>query len=295
MRNKTYNPISRLKKLLEPAYPSPVQREQIAWWLVEAATSCSQAQFMLNPIISDEAVSKIEHWIHEHLTKNKPLQYILGSVPFCDLEIAVEPPVLIPRPETEEWCMELLSRLAPLQDQPLRILDLCTGSGCIALALAQALPKAKVLGVDISKKAIALAKRNAQLNKIGNVEWRQTDLKKPWKLSDFDLIVSNPPYITDSAYTDLDPSVKKWEDQEALASGSDGLELIRHIVEKAPEALRHHPKLSELGIPQLIVEIGYDQGQSVAELMKMAGYSLVTINNDLSGKNRTVSANPHNP
>ena len=159
----------------------------------------------------------------------------MGSTPFAGLEILTQPPVLIPRPETEEWTVNLIEQLQGLPDKKLQILDLCTGSGCIALALADALPQAKIFGTDISDSALALANHNKIHNHIPNVEFLRSDLfaQIPQKFT-FDLIVGNPPYIDEQEWNNLDPSVTQSEDKHALLAADHGLALIKKIIAAAP-------------------------------------------------------------
>jgi release factor glutamine methyltransferase len=240
--------------------------------------------------MSPDQEKTLNLWIKQHSKELKPLQYILGSVPFCTLEILVEPPVLIPRPETEEWCFNLIKQLKQLSNKNINVLDLCSGSGCIALALAKALPEAKVLGTDISDAALKLAKKNAQFNNIKNVSFIKSDIYKkvPEKLV-FDLIVANPPYITPKAWEELSPMVKKWEDKQALMANENGLAIISRIIQGAPKHLVINDEFIKLHIPQLELEIDYTQGNAVKDLMEQAGLSNVEIIKDMEGKDRVVA------
>ena len=125
-------------------------------------------------LLSDQHKTTLAHYINQLVHLKMPFAYVVGSVPFGNLEILTKPPILIPRPETEKWCIELAQKLHTFRAPT--ILDMCTGSGCIALTLAQALPHAIVYGVDINNNALALAQKNAQHNKITNVTWVLSDL-----------------------------------------------------------------------------------------------------------------------
>jgi release factor glutamine methyltransferase len=273
-------------------YNHESQREQVAWWLLQALTKKSEAQLVADGEISlsPDQEKTLNLWIKQHSKELKPLQYILGSVPFCTLEILVEPPVLIPRPETEEWCFNLIKQLKQLSNKNINVLDLCSGSGCIALALAKALPEAKVLGTDISDAALKLAKKNAQFNNIKNVSFIKSDIYKkvPEKLV-FDLIVANPPYITPKAWEELSPMVKKWEDKQALMANENGLAIISRIIQGAPKHLVINDEFIKLHIPQLELEIDYTQGNAIKDLMEQAGLSNVEIIKDMEGKDRVVA------
>ena len=152
--------------------------EQHAWWILESITNKKKANLIAHETITltSDQQQKLDSWIDQLINKNIPLQYLIGSVPFIDLEILVETPTLIPRPETEEWCVNLIEQLNKLSHKKLTVLDLCSGSGCITLALAQAFPAAHVYGLDISDKAIALAQKNAIHNRISNATFLHSDL-----------------------------------------------------------------------------------------------------------------------
>ncbi|MFH0898163.1 MAG: HemK family protein methyltransferase, partial [bacterium] len=132
---------------------------QEAWWILEKLTNQSQASLVMAQtlILDEQQQQTLDHWISQRVDEKKPLQYILGSVPFCSLDILVQPPVLIPRPETEEMVCWLIDIIKKSSKTKISILDLCCGSGCIGLALAHALPEATVLGTDISPHAVCLA------------------------------------------------------------------------------------------------------------------------------------------
>lgn len=175
-------------------------------------------------------------------------------------------------------------------NEPLQILDLCTGSGCIALALADALPKAKVYGTDIADAALALAHENAQHNHITNVNFIKSDLfEKISAAQKFDLIVANPPYIPEQNWSTLEPSVKDWEDKHALIAPDQGLALIKKIIATAPAYLKPNNLLKKLGIHQLYIEIDETQGAIVSTYLQNHGYTHTTIAKDLAGKDRLAS------
>ena len=262
-----------------------------AWWMVEAATGSSKAILLAQKKItlSDSAFLKIEQWISKQNTENEPLQYLIGTVPFCGLDILVAPPTLIPRPETEEWVTQYLSLFKPFTQEKFTILDMCAGSGCIALACAQALPASTVYAVDIAPSALALLKKNIAHNAIKNVEILHSDLFAtiPKNLK-FDCILSNPPYITEQEWLELAPSVKNWEDKTALVAPDQGLRLIEALIEKAHEYLKPNANLKKAKIPNFGVEIGYKQGQKVAFLLQQAQFENVQIWQDLAHKDRFV-------
>jgi release factor glutamine methyltransferase len=275
-----------------PVYEHIEEQQQVAWWFLQAITGRSKAHLIADKEIalSDQQEHTLARWVEEHAQQLKPLQYILGSVPFAQLDILVEPPVLIPRPETEEWCIHLIEQLKKLPTQKIHILDLCTGSGCIALALAKALPESFIIGTDISEKALALAQKNAFHNKIKNVEFLFSDVyDRIAEKNKFDLIVANPPYITPQEWQTVSPMVKEWEDQHALVAEQEGLAIIRKIIEGARQFLVFNHEFAMLKIPQLVIEIGYKQGKAVASIMEKAGFQDIAILHDLSGKDRLAT------
>lgn len=211
--------------------------------------------------------------------ENEPLQYILGEQEFMGLPFVVTPAVLIPRFDTEVLVSEALTQ-GKEYDSPL-VLDLGTGSGAIALSLAYFLPKAQVIAVDISPEALNVARENSkQLGVVDRVRFICGDMFSPLNKDDrFNLIVSNPPYISEEEFTTLAPEVKK-EPYHALYGGIDGLDYYRHISVKAPEYM--------VKGGHLLMEIGWRQGQLVSELLKENSFSNVRILKDYNGNDRVV-------
>ncbi len=265
---------------------------QYAWWLVQAVTKKSKGQLVAQEtlVLSSEQLQTLEQWLHQLITEKKPLQYILGTVPFGQLEIIVEPPVLIPRPETEEWVLWLLEKLKPVENERLQILDIGTGSGAIGLSLANALPDATIIAMDIAIEALQLSAKNAEKNNITNFHLIESDLFANIPKQDrFDLIISNPPYIAQDEWEKLDQSVKKWEDKRALLANHQGLAIIDAIIKHAPDFLKPNQLFKKHGINQLYLEIGYKQKEQVVALMKVAGYTNIQVFIDMNKKDRVVS------
>lgn len=287
--------IGEIEATLSPIYKDHVLREQYAWWTTEAITRSDKATLIaLGDIsLSDKEQEKLKQWLDKMVTEHMPIQYLLGSVPFNDLDILVEPPILIPRPETEEWTLNLIKQLKNLKELPLNILDLCCGTGCISLAIAKSFPKARVVAGDISDKAINLAAKNAKHNNVNNVTFIQADLYNIVEFLEsprvFDIIVSNPPYISFAEFEELDSSVTSWEDQQALVANDDGLAILEDIIEDAPDYLNHNPEMERLKIPQLVVEIGYKQAHKVTDFFKSFGFTDIQVHKDLEGKDRYVT------
>ncbi len=216
--------------------------------------------------------------------KGEPLAYVLGQWSFYGLELMVTPDVLIPRDDT---CAvtELAIRQALFLGEGPRILDLCTGSGCIGIAVASRVRDAKVTCADISKEALAVAKKNISAHKLsGRVSCIQADaLAKPSGfLGKFDMIISNPPYITTEEMKALPGSVKDYEPHLALHGGKDGLDFYRSIAEKYASALKPGG--------YLCLEFGMGQGDGVCRLLQENGYTVLERSRDYNDIERAVIA-----
>jgi release factor glutamine methyltransferase len=243
-----------------------------------------------DPEIQENVMSLIETFLRRR-AKREPLHYILGYTEFHGLKIRVGPGVLIPRPETELLVEEAISKITKLktQNSKLRILDLCTGSGCIALALAKAFPDAEIYGIDISGAAIHYAEENAKNNGMKNVTFLKGSLFEPLtkKLTSrishlaFDLIISNPPYIKKGDIITLQPEVRDWEPDDALNGGEDGLEYYREIMSEAINYLKRD------GL--LMSEIGIDQAEAVKEIARDAGFENISLKKDYAGIERIMT------
>lgn len=243
-----------------------------------------------DPELTDKQMSLLESIVSRR-TRREPLQYILGHVEFMGLRMQIGKGVLIPRPETELMAELAIKKAGAVHESPLRILDLCTGSGCLALALAKEFPAAHVYSSDISEIALGYARRNADLNGINNVTFLQGNLFGPFtklltlnsKLFAFDLIISNPPYIKSDDIKNLQTEIKDWEPLNALDGGEDGLDYYRRIVPKA------HHFLKDNGI--LMLELGEGQGNAVSQIFMDTGYKNIQIVKDYAGIERIISAN----
>ncbi len=208
----------------------------------------------------------------------EPLQYIMGRQQFFKLDFEVTPDVLIPRPETElivEAALELADQRA------INFADVGTGSGCIAISLLNELPNARAVAIDISASALQVARRNAErhhvlqrIRLVASDGFAAIDSNET-----FDLIVSNPPYVSDEEMKDLQREVR-YEPTNALAGGRDGFAVIRRLLDDAPRFL---PSSGHF-----IFEIGFGQGEAVKELIDPATWELIEIRNDLADIPRTV-------
>jgi len=208
--------------------------------------------------------------------KGEPLAYIFKSASFYGYDFFVNKNVLIPRPETEELVNFALMSI----NKNSKVLDIGTGSGAIAITIAKEI-NAKVTAVDISRKALRVARKNAKLNQI-NVRFLQSNLFSKLNNEKFDVIISNPPYITNEAYQGLEKTVKEYEPKLALVGGEDGLKFYKKIIEDAHKHLNNDGKV--------FFEIGYDQADSVKKLLIDNGYKNVQSKKDLYGNDRIVYA-----
>lgn len=256
-------------------------------WIVEHFLQKPHSFFVARPefLLNDQQLKNLSAALNRRLS-GEPLGYVLGEVPFLDVTIEVFPPSLIPRPETEEWVAELIEILSKYNDKPIKIADLCTGTGCIAVALGLTFNNAEIIAVDIQKEAIVLAKKNVKHAGLFNVQVRQGDFLDALEMHSFDLIVTNPPYISQQEWQGLDTSVKGWEDPLALTDGQDGLWFYRRLAASA-----HHYLKKELfapSLPRIVSEIGYQQGDLVRNLFLHSGWKNVLVKKDLSGKDRWI-------
>lgn len=214
----------------------------------------------------------------------EPLAYILGQWDFYGMTLYVNPDVLIPRDDTCAVTELAIQRTLYLDPNP-RILDLCTGSGCIGLALANRVKDARVTLADVSKEALAVAKKNTVLHRLtGRVSCLQVDALQPAPgfLGTFDLIVSNPPYIRTEEMATLDASVREFEPHVALEAGPDGLQFYRAIVRNFDTALKPGG--------WLCLEFGMGQADAVCALLARHGFQNIQRKIDFNGMERAISA-----
>ena len=214
----------------------------------------------------------------------EPVAYIIGEWDFYGLTLEVDHTVLIPRPDTEVIA-ERAIELAKMAGEHCRVLDLCAGSGCIGLAVAQQAENCRVVLADLSEDAIRLSRKNARRHGLqSRVSCIRLDAREdpPDLLWDFNLIVCNPPYIRTGDLETLDPSVRNYEPILALDGGADGLDFYRIIAKKWKAALRR--------TGTLLFEVGYDQAEDVAELLSQHGYHNISRHPDYNGILRGVEA-----
>jgi release factor glutamine methyltransferase len=262
--------IARLRRVTD----QPRREAEI---LLGAALGRSRAWLLAHAderILDCDATDRYEAHVTRR-ARGEPVAYILGEKEFWSLALEVTRGVLVPRPETERVVELALGHLA--HDAGQRVLDLATGSGAIALAIAHERRRARVIGTDISGAALAVARRNAQKLELRNVSFTQGDWFEPVGRERFDLIVSNPPYIADGDAR-VEPAVRRYEPRDALYSGSDGLDALRLIVASAPAHLAPGG--------WLVVEHGDQQGPAVRQLLAAAGFTAVATHQDLAGRDR---------
>ena len=231
----------------------------------------------------DDICGKMEDAV-QRLLQEEPLPYILGEWEFYGLKLTVTPNVLIPRDDTVAVASLAINQGIFLPTEP-RILDLCTGSGCIGLAVASRIKDARVTLADISKDALAVAKKNIVSHKLSaRVSCIQADALKPAQavLGKFDMIISNPPYITGDEMKELPKSVSDFEPHLALFGGDDGLDFYRSIAENYSRALKSGGYLA--------LEIGDTQGDDVCRILEDHGYTILERARDYNDRERAILA-----
>lgn len=211
-----------------------------------------------------------------------PLQYIVGSVEFYGLKLIVNQNVLIPRPETELLVEKIINESD--NSANLKILDIGVGSGNISLTILKNLPNANVVAIDISESALEVAKQNAELNSLQDrIEFKLFDIIKDNlnSLGKYDLIVSNPPYVSENDFKSLEPELKLHEPKIALTDNSNGISFYKHIVEVSDQILNKPGKI--------YFELGKGQSNQVQNLFEQKGFNNITVIKDYSGIDRIIS------
>lgn len=247
-----------------------------AWYLFEYVTGISRAKYFLDKEgMMPEQLEIAYQGLIEERSKRIPLQYLTGEQEFMGFPFKVSPATLIPRQDTEILVEEAMKVAAGK-----RVLDLCTGTGCILLSLAKLCNLKEAVGTDISEEAISLAQDNAAALQAC-ASFYSGDLFHALKTTDkFDLIVSNPPYICTEEIKTLQPEVREHEPMSALDGATDGLKFYRQIISEAPNYLNDGG--------WLMFEIGCEQAQKVSELLAAAGFTNIKVVKDYAGLDRVV-------
>lgn len=227
------------------------------------------------------------HVLVKRAANNEPIAYLVGKTEFYSMEMEVSQDCLIPRPETELLAQRAIEFLR-MRDGIQHVCDLCTGCGCIAVAVAKNFPQARIIATDISDQALAIAARNIERHNLQErIKLLSGDLFDPiipqLDTGKFDLIVCNPPYVSAVEYDKLDKNVKDYEPRLALFAGEDGLDIYKRIIEKVDMFLKPDAAL--------MLEIGYAQGQAVHKLLELSGvFTEIKIEKDFHNNDRIVSA-----
>jgi len=258
---------------------APEQRRDVAY-LLRAAIGRDAAYVLAHgeEVLTDEVAPRFRAMIARRQA-GEPVQYIVGTQEFWGLELQVTPAVLIPRPETEHVVEAVLARVS--RDADLRIADVGTGSGAIAIALAKELPRARMVATDISAAALRVAKKNAEQHRVGNrIEFVECDLLPVQLQNYFDVIASNPPYVAEADRETLAREVRDFEPAQALLAGADGMAVYRRLAPAAKASLRPGG--------WLVMEMGAGQADTLRRVL--AGWNGVEIKRDLAGIERVISA-----
>lgn len=297
--------ISQISSQLQSAYPEDEARS-LAWWIMEELTGKSHTELQFgckdtafSPIMQEKSQEIISRLLHF-----EPIQYIFGHTLWGGLDLLVTPATLIPRPETAELVEQVSNLNFEISNlkSPVRVLDIGTGSGCIAIALKKAHPSWSVTGIDISPEAIAIARENARRNKVevnfqvANIfDFNEENPKfeeivppagKEILNSKYDVVVSNPPYICESEKTSMRPNVLNFEPSSALfVPDDDPLKFYRRIAELF--SLPLEGKGRERG---LFFEINEAYGPQLSAMLDNLGYTDIQIHKDIYGKDRIIEA-----
>lgn len=246
-----------------------------AWYLLQMVCRIERSYYYVHgeEDITQDAQKEYEIAVQKR-AEHIPLQYIIGEQEFMGLRFKVNSNVLIPRQDTETLVEQVLKIVKP----GMKVLDLCTGSGCVLISVLKNASELTGMGSDISKTALLVAKKNAKLHEV-DAEWVRSDLFDNITET-FDVIMANPPYIPTGEILSLMPEVRDFEPENALDGGADGLDFYRKIAGQVKDYLNPGG--------YVYMEIGYDQGEAVSELMRNAGFTEVEVIKDLARNDRVV-------
>lgn len=246
-----------------------------AWYLLQMVCRIERSYYYVHgeEDITQDAQKEYEIAVQKR-AEHIPLQYIIGEQEFMGLRFKVNSNVLIPRQDTETLVEQVLKIVKP----GMKVLDLCTGSGCVLISVLKNAPELTGVGSDISKTALLVAKENAKMHEV-DADWIRSDLFDNITET-FDVIMVNPPYIPTGEILSLMPEVRDFEPENALDGGADGLDFYRKIAGQVKDYLNPGG--------YVYMEIGYDQGEAVSELMRNAGFTEVEVIKDLARNDRVV-------
>ena len=246
-----------------------------AWYLLQMVCRIERSYYYVHgeEDITQDAQKEYEIAVQKR-AEHIPLQYIIGEQEFMGLRFKVNSNVLIPRQDTETLVEQVLKIVKP----GMKVLDLCTGSGCVLISVLKNAPELTGVGSDISKTALLVAKENAKMHEV-DADWIRSDLFDNITET-FDVIMANPPYIPTGESLSLMPEVRDFEPENALDGGADGLDFYRKIAGQVKDYLNPGG--------YVYMEIGYDQGEAVSELMRNAGFTEVEVIKDLARNDRVV-------
>ena len=247
-----------------------------SWLLLAMACKIDHTYYYMHidEEMSEEQVREFEVLIRKR-AERVPLQYITGEQDFMGLTFHVNSNVLIPRQDTETLVEEAIKVIKP----GMKVMDMCTGSGCVLISILKNAHDVEGIGYDISKQAINVAKENAKFNEVPAV-FERSDLFEDVVENDFDVIVSNPPYIPTDVVATLMPEVSQFEPREALDGKGDGLYFYSKILEQCKNYMKQDG--------YILFEIGCEQGDAVSTMMRLAGFSEVRVIKDLARNDRVV-------
>ena len=261
--------------LANKKYDNPVQ---IIEELIAFHMKCSCLEIYSKKIIN---IKKINDDF-QRLLKKEPIQYIIGDVNFYGYTFRCDPRALIPRPETE-ILVETAIQSDSWKKDKISVLEIGTGTGCISISLAKSHPKILIDTIDISSDALALAKENILINKINQpINLIHTNFLNFETDTTYDVIISNPPYISQNEWENVDYSVKNYEPKLALLGGIEGTEFVNQIIIKSTKLLKKGG--------EIFLEVGYNQANKVKELLSLNGFKSINIKNDLNNIPRILSA-----
>ena len=261
--------------LANKKYDNPVQ---IIEELIAFHMKCSCLEIYSKKIIN---IKKINDDF-QRLLKKEPIQYIIGDVNFYGNKFRCDPRALIPRPETE-ILVETAIQSDSWKKDKISVLEIGTGTGCISISLAKSHPKILIDTIDISSDALALAKENILINKINQpINLIHTNFLNFEIDTTYDVIISNPPYVSQNEWENVDSSVKNYEPKLALLGGIEGTEFVNQIIIKSTKLLKKGG--------EIFLEVGYNQANKVKELLSLNGFKSINIKNDLNNIPRILSA-----